>query len=142
MSSFGVILLAVDKSEHSGKVVSVARALSKLSGGTVHLLHVREKAEFEGKSGGSFEMETEEEAQSFLAEELSMLRETGVDVEIHLRQGKIEDTSVAIIDVAEEVSADVIVMGSKGLSALAALTLGSTTYSVLHTSKRPVLVVP
>lgn len=142
MSSFSVILVAVDKSEHSDKAVVAAGDLAKMTGGVVHLFHVLERQVVVGKSGGSYELETEEDVESLLSEETAMLAAAGVNFKPHVQRGRQEETYHAILQLADEVSADVIVMGSRGLSALAALVLGSTTYKVLHASKRPVLVVP
>ena len=46
-----------------------------------------------------------------------------------------------IMNDADEVNADVIVMGSRGRGDLAGLLLGSTAHKVIHLSDRPVLVV-
>ncbi|MDA8313782.1 MAG: universal stress protein [Actinomycetota bacterium] len=142
MSGFRMLLLAVDKSEQSTKAAVVARDLAKACGATVHVLHARKHEQIVGRGGGSFEIESEEEARSLVAEELAVLEEAGVNVEVDVRRALVEDTYRAILDVAEDISADVIVMGSRGLSPLGAMVLGSTTYKVLHASKRPVLVVP
>lgn len=89
-------------------------------------------------------MEIEKDVQSLLAEELEVLGQAGVNVAPDVRRVRLGDTYRAIleIEVADEISADVIVIGSRGLSALGALMLRSTTYKVLHSSNRPVLVVP
>ncbi|WP_104168860.1 universal stress protein [Arthrobacter sp. SX1312] len=50
--------------------------------------------------------------------------------------------SEAIIDTAEEVDADVIIVGSRGRRGFAATLLGSTSASVLHHATRPTLVIP
>jgi len=47
----------------------------------------------------------------------------------------------AILEVAEEISADIIAVGTRGFSALGVLTLGNMAYTVPHASNRPVLVV-
>jgi nucleotide-binding universal stress UspA family protein len=48
----------------------------------------------------------------------------------------------AILDIADERDAAVLVAGSRGASALGAALLGSVSYGLVHNSKRPVLVVP
>lgn len=48
----------------------------------------------------------------------------------------------AILDVADEEDAGVVVVGARGTSALASVLLGSVSYGLVHNSKRPVLVVP
>jgi nucleotide-binding universal stress UspA family protein len=48
----------------------------------------------------------------------------------------------ALLDVAEERDARMIVVGSFGEAPLKGIILGSTTNKLLHLTKRPVLVVP
>ncbi|WP_299195812.1 universal stress protein [uncultured Amphritea sp.] len=47
-----------------------------------------------------------------------------------------------ILRVADEIDADVIVMGTRTHSAMGQFLLGSTANKVMHNSKRPVLIVP
>jgi len=53
-----------------------------------------------------------------------------------------ESISKTIIDQAAEVGADLIVLGSRGLSEVNAAIVGSVSRAVLHGADRPVLVVP
>lgn len=142
MNEFRTIMVAVDKSEQSDRAVAVARDLARATGAVVHLFHVREHEVIVGKSGGSFERETDEEVESLLDKELAVLREGGVQVVPDVRRARLDETARAILQVADEVSADVIVAGLRGPSALSAIMLGGTTYKILHATKRPVLVVP
>ena len=48
----------------------------------------------------------------------------------------------AILDVAEEIDASVIVLGSRGLSGARELLLGSVSHDVAEHAGRPVLIVP
>ncbi|TDD84641.1 universal stress protein [Actinomadura darangshiensis] len=48
----------------------------------------------------------------------------------------------AIVDVADELDASLIVTGSRGLAGARSVILGSVSTRVLHHAKRPVLVVP
>ncbi|MDX2424326.1 MAG: universal stress protein, partial [Amphritea sp.] len=47
-----------------------------------------------------------------------------------------------ILRVADEIDADVIVMGTRTHSAMGQFLMGSTANKVMHHSKRPVLIVP
>jgi nucleotide-binding universal stress UspA family protein len=142
MSEYRTIMVAVDKSDQSDRAVAVARDLAKATGGVVHLFHIREHEVIVGKSGGSFERETDEEVESLLDKELAVLREGGVEVVADVRRGRLDQTARVILEVADEVSADVIVIGLRGPSALSAVMLGGTAYKILHATKRPILVVP
>ena len=48
----------------------------------------------------------------------------------------------AILELADEREAAVLVVGARGASALGAALLGSVSYGLVHNSKRPVLVMP
>ncbi|GAA4311113.1 nucleotide-binding universal stress UspA family protein [Actinomadura luteofluorescens] len=48
----------------------------------------------------------------------------------------------AIVDVAEELNASLVVTGSRGLAGARSVILGSVSTRVLHHAHRPVLVVP
>lgn len=65
-------------------------------------------------------------------------REAGADVELKLiDQGPVD----ALLALAEEIDARMIVVGSYGDSPLKGAILGSTPHKLVHLSKRPVLVV-
>jgi nucleotide-binding universal stress UspA family protein len=53
-----------------------------------------------------------------------------------------ESISETILDQAAEVGADLIVLGSRGLSDAKAAAVGSVSRAVLHDADRPALVVP
>ena len=143
MSEFRTIMVAVDMSEQSDRAVAVARDLAKATGGAVHLLHLKEHEVLVGKiGGGTFERETDEEVESLLEKELAVFREAGIEVVADVRRVRVEDTAWAILQVADEVAADVVVIGLRGPSVFRALMLGGTAYKLLHAAKRPVLAVP
>ena len=138
---FDSILLAVDESEQSDRAVAAARDLAKLSGGQVHLFHVRERQVVVGKGGGSFDIEQTEEAEAVLAKHAAVLEEAGVAVTSQLSHALLGHVAQEIVAAAQACRADVIVMGSHGRTSLGALVIGSNAYKVLHIVDRPVLVV-
>ena len=47
-----------------------------------------------------------------------------------------------VLDAADEEAAELVVLGSRGRSAIGSMVLGSVSYGVVHNSERPVLIVP
>ena len=67
------------------------------------------------------------------------VRAAGVRLRTVLRDGP---PSIVLLDTADEVDADLIVIGSRGIGQADLYALGSTTARITETSSRPVVVVP
>lgn len=134
------ILVAVDHSEISDRAVAAARDLALLSKGEVWVLHLRER-ETGAKTGALSIDETTDDANAAVAAAVDRLTAVGVKAHGEVRNTIFGYAAREIINDAEEVNADVIVMGSRGRGDLAGLLLGSTAHKVIHLSRRPVLVV-
>ena len=67
------------------------------------------------------------------------LETDSVDIEVMLRQGK---PGVTIIEVSDEISADLIVIGANGKDSISDYFLGTTAAYVSEHSKIPTLTVP
>jgi nucleotide-binding universal stress UspA family protein len=133
------LLVAVDHSEISERVLAAARDLAQLSGGEVRVVHVRERESL-GR-GGTMEVETTGEAQSTLDTAVAKLSAAGVRASGEMRHTIYGYAAREIVDSAAACNADTIVMGSKGRGDLAGLLLGSTAHKVIHLAHVPVLVV-
>jgi nucleotide-binding universal stress UspA family protein len=81
----------------------------------------------------------EERGKKVLSEARHQAEAAGAEVEVELVAKK---ASEAIVDVAEERDARMIVVGSYGDPPLKGMILGSTPNKLLHLADRPVLVVP
>lgn len=134
------ILVAVDHSEISDRAVVAARDLAVLSKGEVWVLHLRER-EMGAKTGMLVIDETTDDANAAVAAAVDVLAQAGVKAHGEVRNTIFGFAAREIINDANEVNADVIVMGSRGRGDLAGLLLGSTAHKVIHLSERPVLVV-
>ena len=134
------ILVAVDHSEISDRAVIAARDLAVLSHGEVWVLHLRER-EVAVKTGVLTVDETTEEANAQVAASVEVLTQAGVKAHGEIRNTIFGYAAREIVSDAEEISADVIVMGSRGRGDLTGLLLGSTAHKVIHLSHRPVLIV-
>lgn len=133
------LLVAVDHSGISERVLSAAQDLAQLSEGEVWVLHVRERESL-GR-GGVVDMETTDEAQATVDEAVQELTRAGVKAHGEIRRTIYGYAAREIVDSAAEHDAGTIVMGSKGRGDLAGLVLGSTAHKVIHLADRPVLVV-
>jgi nucleotide-binding universal stress UspA family protein len=133
------ILMAVDRSDATERVIGAARELASLSDGEVWVLHVREKEVM--PRGGFALLEPDAEAQSIAERAAQALHDSGVKAHYEVRSAIYGQAGREIVDVARARDAGVIVMGSRGRTDLAGLVLGSTAHKVIHFSDRPVLVV-
>jgi nucleotide-binding universal stress UspA family protein len=90
------------------------------------------------------EIAEHEEAIEELGEKvLGRAREQAAASGVEVTQKLVPKRAVpALLDVAEEQDARMIVVGSFGEAPLKGIILGSTTNKLLHLTKRPVLVVP
>jgi nucleotide-binding universal stress UspA family protein len=134
------ILVAVDGSEHSGKVIETAIQYARLLSAKVVLVHCHKK--FPTILGEPLRNEaivtTLRKAETLIAPFTKRLREAEVDVEERL----MEDPAGAVIpDIARIEKCELIIVGSRGLTNLEGLFLGSVTNRVLHTTPCSVLVV-
>jgi nucleotide-binding universal stress UspA family protein len=66
-------------------------------------------------------------------------RRSGVAAETMLRDGH---PVQVLLDVAEEIDADVLVVGSRGFGGFPQMLLGSTSTQLAQHSRRPVVIVP
>jgi nucleotide-binding universal stress UspA family protein len=65
-------------------------------------------------------------------------RQAGIEVQVHPREGEPAD---ALLDVAEEVGADLIVVGNKGMTGAKRFLLGSVPNKVSHHAPTGVWIV-
>lgn len=140
MANYKHILLAVDLSDEAQQVVDRGRALSQLEGATLSIVHVIEPISF--TYGGDIPLdfsgvqeEIQKQAKQQLAELSSSLAIPAASQ--HLVLGRPE---TEIHNTAQEIGADLIVVGSHGRHGLA-LIFGSTANGVLHGAACDVLAV-
>lgn len=139
------LLVALDLSAASRRVIDFVRQLAESCGYRVYLLHVAEpEPEFMGYDAGpevvreqvARELHREHQAIQQYAEEL---RADGVDATALLIRGS---TVEVILAQAQELGANLLVMGTHGHSALFDLVAGSVCLGVIRHATIPVLLVP
>lgn len=142
---FKHILVPVDGSPASGQAVGKALAVAQAFNSTVTLIYVIDPYAFTGV-GTDFAYGQAEYLSAAMAEADAALQAARAVFEAHgitVRSSVVEGHAVyrAILDAAEAVSADLVVMGSHGRHGLEKLILGSVTAQVLSHAHLSVLVV-
>jgi nucleotide-binding universal stress UspA family protein len=132
------MLLAVDGSEHSAKTVPVAADLAKKYEASVTVLHVRE---FSKRFGTDVEIDPEDETAAYVDGVLAELAAAGIAARGELRRVQSGQVPREIIDVASEVGAGLIVMGTRGRTEWQSLLVGGVAHKVTAHAPCPVLLV-
>jgi len=134
------ILVAVDGSAHSDKVLETAVEYANLFGAQVILVHCHKK--FPTILGEPHRNEaivnTLRDSEKLIQPFVERLEKEQIDFESRLME---EPAGAVISDIAEIQECDLVIMGSRGLTNLEGLLLGSVTNRVLHTTPCSVLVV-
>lgn len=133
------ILLAIDDSAEARDAVALSIGLARLSGAEVIVVHVRVHTHIHGVR---VSMEPANRSRIALHSAVRRLKRAGVKVVTRVASGVVGDEARLIGEVAEQVDADVIVVGSRGLSLVRAIFEGSVSYDLIHRGRRPVLAVP
>ncbi len=136
---FKTIVLGLDGSDASKQAMSVAAELAKRDGAKLVIVHVEQ--DVAGKGGGPI-VASEDEIQEEIRGQAGELTKQGIDTTAVMRNIMLGGPAHPIEEIAEEAKADLIVVGTRGHSAIAGLLLGSVTQRLLHIARRPVLVVP
>ena len=138
------ILLATDASEEAQLASTTAAELAKKTNSELHLLSVGPDLplyELPEHPAGFEDVlrENRREAKEMLEQQATSIEQSGVRVkETHLREGRAEEE---IVEVAEELGAGLIVMGSRGHGRLRRALMGSVSDAVVRHAHCPVTIV-
>jgi nucleotide-binding universal stress UspA family protein len=139
------MLVATDGSETAGEAVSQAADLAAGTGTRVHVMTAYQPLRARVSTGravdpeqGQWQLAQDSWADTVLDDACAVMRLRGVEAEPHARKG---DPADAIIDLAEELGADLIVVGNKGLTGARRFLLGSVPDKVSHHAPCSVLIV-
>jgi nucleotide-binding universal stress UspA family protein len=157
------ILVPIDLSDITARVIDLARQFAKALDAEIHLVHVRELsaattpgtlgyglagmpelAPMSGVPVPGFEpmpqpIPENESQKSKMAQWQEDIAQGGIKVSLHEPTGAVAEE---ILSQADELDADLIVMGTHGHGAMYNLLVGSTTEGVLKHSSCPVLLMP
>jgi nucleotide-binding universal stress UspA family protein len=135
---FERIVVAVDGSPQSSKTIPVAVDLAQKYESVVTVVHVREHERYEGSD---VDLGPPIPADALVEETLAAFRAVGVDAKGEIRRVRSGETPEQIIDVAKKSEADLIVMGTRGMTEWKSLLLGGVANKVVHHATCPVLLV-
>jgi nucleotide-binding universal stress UspA family protein len=157
------ILVPIDFSDVTPAVIDLAQQLAKALDAEIHLVHVKqltavatqgtlgyglagmpELAPMSGVPVPSFEpmpetVPEDEGQKSNLAKWQEEIAQDGIKVSLHEPTGAVAEE---ILNQADQLNADLIMMGTHGHGTMYNLLIGSATKGVLKHSTRPVLLVP
>ena len=137
------IVVGTDGSETAARALQEAGDLAKCTGAKLHIVSAYEPA-----SGARVGGDTPERAawmvgpdvqvDTVLDDAAGAMHAQGVEAECHARKG---DPASALLEVASESDADVIVVGNKGMTGTKRFLLGSVPDKISHHAPCSVLIV-
>jgi len=132
MSVFRNLLIADSGKGHVEEMVRLLRDIPPCRQARINLLHVIPEQ-------GGLDLEAHrQQAEILVKEAIERLGLTPAEVNTVVREG---DTKLTVLKVADELEADLIVMGSRGLGRLQSILGNSTSQYVFQLSTRPMLLV-
>ncbi len=141
------IVVPIDLSDCAESVVEHALRVAKPLGAALHLVHAIErpaglsrKVLVEGDDGEmkSLDISLHDAAANRLPRYVRQAREAGVEADSRIVEGA---PAQVVLQLAKELPADLIVMGTHGRTGLQRLVVGSVAESVLRRADVPVLTV-
>jgi nucleotide-binding universal stress UspA family protein len=146
---FDVIVVGTDGSETAAVAVDKALEIAQLAGAKVHVVHAHRlvsagQLAASTTYGAAPNVDIDKVNEGIEAHSRKMVdgiaaqaAQAGVTCETHLREG---DPAHALIDVAEQVNADLLVVGNRGMSGVRRM-LGSVPNKVSHHCPCTLLIV-
>ena len=143
---FQSIVVGTDGSETARVAVDAAIDLAKLSGARLELVSAYEPVSDQRLRAEARQVPADlqwminprEDVDGTLAEAAERVAQAGVTSRSWAREG---DPADAILDVAEELAADLIVVGNKGMTGAKRFLLGSVPNKVSHHAPCSVMII-
>jgi nucleotide-binding universal stress UspA family protein len=133
------IMIATDGSDNAKMAVEHAAELARLTGSKeAFIVHICTAC------GTDLDPDEEnmEAANDIVQEAAALMEAAGLDVAVHVEtEYPPESVGNAIIEIAFDQQADLVVMGSRGLSEFKGMLLGSVSSKVVQKAACPVLVL-
>jgi len=139
------ILIAVDKAGYKDKIIAYGIILAKGWGASVTAIHVLDESALGGVSdllGGKvdeYEKALKKQSEELLADVRQILEKEGIKTTTVVISNK--SVAKGIKDYAKECGADVIIIGTRGLTGVEKFVMGGVASSVIHYAHCPVVAV-
>lgn len=141
MPNIKKILVPIDGSKNSIRALEMALYIAKQCEATITVAYsfkVPPYSEFQGI--GSVNKEWDKEIKKIMLDAKSLSTKSGINLNEKLMHGDVGYNLIKLAhDKKEKFS--IIIMGSRGRSAIKELFLGSVSNYIVHSSKIPVLIV-
>ena len=143
---YGSIVVGTDGSETAAEAVRQAAELGKSVGAEVHLVsayspvpeaELRQQRK-EAPEDIQWSINPRQEVDRTLRDAKDQVEQAGAKVETHAREG---DPADAILSVAEDEDADVIIVGNRGMTGARRFLLGSVPNKISHHAPCSVLII-
>jgi nucleotide-binding universal stress UspA family protein len=143
---FRSIVVGIDGSDTARKAVDAAVELARLTGATLELVSAYEPVTSQRLRAEARRVPADlqwmvnprEDVDATLSEAADAAGEAGVQARSYAREG---DPADAILDVAEELGSELIVVGNKGMTGAKRFLLGSVPNKVSHHAPCSVLII-
>lgn len=136
---FKTVLFPVDQSREAQEAAATVLNIVKTYNSRLVLLSVVEKETTQETTPNTDVMSSKEAVAQLLQKAQALFAQEGIEAEVIEREGL---PSFIICDVADEINANLIVMGCRGLGLTEDGVTESVTNRVINLSPCPVLVVP
>jgi nucleotide-binding universal stress UspA family protein len=139
---FTKVIWATDGSAHADRAMTAAVGVATSDDAELHVVHVVEKL-VSGRASGLDAFGDEADIKAKVKAQASAIaRDNDMKTVVHILDARTLKVAEAIVDVAEQAGADLVVVGTRGHSPFGELMLGSVTQGLLHISPCPVLAIP
>ncbi len=143
---FTRIVVGTDGSQTAGEAVRQATDLAKLSGATLSIVSAYAPAaqkragedQIQAPADVQYELGPREDINLVLDSAAAEAKKEGIEAQTHPVEG---DPAEAILNVAEQTKADLIVVGNKGMAGARRFLLGSVPNKVSHHAPCSVIIV-
>lgn len=145
---FKNIMIAVDGSEMSNLAMQTAISFAKDQHAFLHIVHVADEFLEVGEGIAidfkAYEKSVRDSSQAILNKMQALAHEAIIPFETHLIEinNYADHISERLVDIADELHADLLIIGTHGRRGFKRLILGSVAEGVARLSKIPVLLIP